>query len=127
MSNTKKLRPATAADLLSKPARSKRIPLQVGDGEVEMELTAIGADAYDELLGEHPPTKEQEKDGSVYNADTFAPCLIAAVVSEPALSVEDATAIWKGSTWSRGELRDLFVACVELCQQGLDVPFTPAG
>lgn len=126
-----KLATATIDDLLLKPSRTRKwvvgIPDEKGDvRQVELSLTALSAREYDELMGEHPPTKTQkEEDGAGYNPDTFAPALIAAVLSEPKLTVEQATEIWTGKTWNRGELRDLFMACVNLCSQGLDVPFTP--
>ena len=124
---------ATVDDLLLKPARTQKLAISVPDEKgaggirtIELTLTSISANEYDELLAEHPPTKEQkEQDGAGYNADTFAPAIIAAVVSEPKLTVEQATEIWTSKTWSRGELRDLFIGCVNLCSKGLDVPFTP--
>lgn len=125
-------RQATAEDLLSKPARKQTVPITLSGGDkadtvVEMSLVSLSATAYDKLLAEHPPTKDQKSEGHTYNPDTFAPALIAEVVVDPKLTVEQATAIWTGETWSRGELRDLFMACVDLCSRGLDVPFTPAG
>ena len=124
-------RPATAADLLSKPARKQTVTINVpgekGDQELTLELKAISAKAYDDLIAAHPPTKEQKVDGQGYNPDTFAPAIIAEVVDEPKLSLEQATEIWSSSDWSRGELRDLFLECVNLCSRGLDVPFTSAG
>jgi hypothetical protein len=61
---------------------------------------------------------------------SFLPVLIAcalgcvkACVTVPALTVEQATLIWTGDDWSRGELRDLFMSCVNLCAKGLDLPF----
>ena len=124
-------RQATASDLLAKPARKQElvisVPAEKGEAEVTLSLIAISASAYDKLLAEHPPTKEQRDEGNGYNPDTFAPALIAAVVAEPKLTVEQAAEIWTGETWSRGELRDLFMGCVNLCSKGLDVPFTSAG
>ena len=124
-------RQATAEDLLTKKARSQEwtvsIPGDKGDVEVVMQLVAISSHTYDDLMAAHPPTKEQEKDGNAYNPDTFAPALIAAVIAEPKLTVEQATEIWTSETWNRGELRDLFLACVNICSRGLDVPFTSAG
>jgi hypothetical protein len=124
-------RQATAEDLLGKPARTQEVTITVpgekGDIELTLALKAISATAYDQLLAEHPPTKEQAAEGAGYNADSFAPAIIAAVVESPKLSPEQAAEIWTGETWSRGELRDLFMACVNLCARGLDVPFTPAG
>jgi hypothetical protein len=124
-------RQATVEDLLSKPARRQEVQITVpgekGDQVLSLQLVAISAREYDDLLAGHPPTKEQEKDGQSYNGDTFGPALIAAVVADPKISVEQAGEIWTGETWSRGEIRDLFLACVNLCSKGLDVPFTSAG
>ena len=121
-------RPATVEDLLSKPARTQdvviTVPGEKGDVELLLKLKAISASAYDRILAEHPPTKEQSVEGAGYNADTFAPAIIAAVVTEPEITPEQAGQIWNGDEWSRGELRDLFMACVNLCAKGLDVPFT---
>lgn len=123
-------RPATVEDLLSKPARTQdvviTVPGEKGDVELLLKLRAVSASAYDRLLADHPPTKEQSAEGSGYNPDTFAPAIIAAVVREPQLSEDQAIQIWNGDEWSRGELRDLFMACVNLCARGLDVPFTLA-
>jgi hypothetical protein len=129
---TARPRQATADDLLLKPARTQKQPLTIPDDkgaggtrQVEITMTSISAHEYDDLMAEHPPTKAQKEEGSSYNPDTFAPALIAAVVSEPKLTIEQATEIWNSKTWSRGELRDLFIGCVNLCSRGLDLPFTP--
>jgi hypothetical protein len=124
-------RQATAEDLVNKAARHQDWPISVpsekGDVELVLSLTALSATEYDELMAAHPPTNEQKKDGSAYNPDTFAPALIAEVVSDPKMSVEQTTEIWTSKQWNRGELRDLFMGCVNICSKGLDVPFTPAG
>ena len=127
---TTRRRPATAEDLIGKAARKQEITITVpgekGDIELTLGLKAISANGYDQLLADHAPTKEQAAEGSGYNPDTFAPAIIAAVVSEPKLTEDQAKAIWAGEEWSRGELRDLFMACVNLCAKGLDVPFISA-
>jgi hypothetical protein len=121
-------RQATAEDLVNKPARHQDWPISVpsekGDIELNLSLVALSAIAYDELMAAHPPTKDQKAEGSAYNPDTFAPALISAVVADPKMSEEQTTAIWTSETWNRGELRDLFMGCVNICSRGLDVPFT---
>ena len=121
-------RPATAADLLGKASRTAdvvlTIPGEKGDAEVVLKLTALSAASYDALLAKFPPTKEQKDEGNGYDPEKFCPALIAAVVTDPALTVEQATEIWTSESWNRGELRDLFPSCVNLCSQGLDIPFT---
>jgi len=116
---------ATFEDLINKPARTREIVLKVSeDAEVSVKLKALGSKSYDDLLGQHPPTPEQKREGQTYNADTFAPALIAACAVEPALTPTEAKQIWNSAEWSRGEVSELFIACVEVCSRGLDVPFT---
>lgn len=122
-------RAATLEELLSKPARTKEVTLKLTDEdgavqEVFIRLKAIGSQAYDDLLAEHPPTADQKKEGSTYNADTFAPALIASCAVEPKMTPNQAKQIWTSGEWSRGEVTELFFACVEVCSKGLDVPFT---
>jgi hypothetical protein len=123
-------RPATLADLLSKPVRSKTLTMKVplgADGELE-ELTvrvrAIGQRSYDSLLSEHPPTKKQKENGDSYNVETFCPALISQSLAVPTVSYEEALELWTSELWSRGELSELFFACVEVNSKGLDIPFT---
>ena len=124
---------ATLDDLLKKPARTKELVINVpgasgkGSNEFIVTLKAIGSKAYDDLLALHPPTNEQKKDGQSYNADSFAPALIAACSVTPALTSEQATQIWESDEWSRGELTELFIGCIEVNSKGLDVPFNAAG
>lgn len=124
-------RPATVDDLLLKPARTQElvinVPSEKGDVELTLALTALSMKEYDELIAAHPPTKDQKAEGNGYNPETFAPAVIAAVVTEPKLTLEQAQTLWAGDQWNRGELRDLFLSCVNLCSRGLDVPFTLAG
>lgn len=120
---------ATADDLLGKRLRTQKFEITTQDefgNDVVREVTvqALAAPDYDALLAEHPPTADQKKSGDTYNTDTFAPALISRCLLSPALSLEQAHAIWKSDNWSRGELRDLFLTCVNVCQRGLDVPFS---
>lgn len=120
---------ATIEQLLKKPQRVKTVPVTIpGDDGTPMKLAvklkAIGSSAYDQLIAQYPPTPKQRKDGATYNPDTFAPALVAACMTEPALDLEDAQALWESSDWSRGELTELFLAAVQINQAGLDIPFT---
>jgi len=123
-------RAATLTDLLNKPVRSKTITLKVpgsenGDiDELTVKVRAIGQRAYDALLAEHPPTKKQKDGGDSYNIETFCPALISSSMVEPEITFDEATEIWGSEAWSRGELTELFFACVEVNNKGLDIPFT---
>jgi hypothetical protein len=51
----------------------------LGDGEPEpLELRALPADEFEQLMREHPPTDEQRGDGAAWNHTTFLPALLAA-------------------------------------------------
>lgn len=126
---TETRRPATFRDLLNKPARTKEVTLAIPDSDGAMveyvfTLRAIGSKAYDVLVGLHPPTAEQKKDGAAYNPDTFGPALISACAVSPQLTANEAKELWESDEWSRGEVMELFVAAVEVNSRGLDVPFT---
>lgn len=120
---------ASIDQLLAKPARRKTIELTIpGDNgnpvSIQVELAAIGAKAYDDMLGANPPTAAQRKEQATYNLDTFAPALISACAATPAMTVAQATELWTSDNWSRGELMELFLGCVEVNSSGLNVPFT---
>jgi hypothetical protein len=122
---------ATLEDLLKKPARTKELVINVptgksGSTDFIVTLKAIGSKAYDDLIANHPPTNEQKREGQTYNAESFAPALIAACSVTPELTEDQANQIWTSNEWSRGELTQLFLGCVEVNSKGLDVPFIDA-
>jgi hypothetical protein len=87
------------------------------DGPVR---TLKGRLAYEWLMEAHPPTDEQkaeelERSGSEapYNADTFAPALIAACVEDPAMSPADADEML--AEWTFTEAMTVFTTCMEVC------------
>lgn len=110
---------ATLESLLTKPRRTKELSL----GDSTILFTALGSKAYDDLIAEHPPTKDQKSDGAVWNPDTFAPALVSACSVEPKIDNDSAVEVFASESWSRGELSDLFMAVVRLNAEGLDVPF----
>lgn len=125
-------RPATVGDLLKKKPRrtTVTIPSVDDDGktiELQLLFQAISSRDYDDLISKHRPTSEQKKEGAAYNVDTFAPALISAVAIEPAISLDEAKAIYDSDEWSGGEIGGLFLEALRLCNAGLDVPFTVAG
>jgi hypothetical protein len=119
---------ATLDLLRNKKRQEKEIVVEwpVGDGKTE-EVTflfqSIGAAEWDALVAKHPPTKDQRADGEPFNPDTFGPALLAMVCVEPALTVEDWTEFWNSPDWNRGEIVMFYANAVQLCQQGLNIPF----
>jgi hypothetical protein len=123
---------ATFDMLVKKRHLEREVPIKIpgDDGElteVTMLFRAIGARDYDRLMTKHPPTTEQRAEGSNYNIHTFGPALIARVCVDPEISEQDTLQIWNSSDWNRGEVMSLFTAAVEICNKGLDIPFTGLG
>lgn len=124
---------ASTLDLLKNKKRARQtFSLFVFDEDeepVELKLTfqAIGATEYDKMVSKHPPTAEQRVEGGNYNIDTFAPALISRCSVDPEISEADALEIWNSPGWSRGDVMVLFRNAVELCNRGIDIPFTATG
>lgn len=119
---------ATFDLLKSKPRAEREVLLKIpnGDGEIQelsMLFRAIGSQEYDKLLGKNPPTLEQKAEGSAYNVNTFGPALLSKVCIEPDMDAAQWTTIWNSPDWGRGEVMQLFLVAVELCNKGLDIPF----
>lgn len=116
-------------DLLKmKPRAEREVLLKIPgeDGEIQelsMLFRAIGSQEYDKLLSKNPPTLEQKADGSAYNVNTFGPSLLSKVCIEPDMDTAQWTVIWNSPDWGRGEVMQLFLVAVELCNKGLDIPF----
>ena len=119
---------ATYAALMAKPRRTLNftVTTEDGDGEeivLKMKYQAIRSKRYDDLVAEHPPTAKEKTAGASYNVETLAPALISAVSLVPTLTVVQATAIYKSAEWSGGEVGNLFMNAIRVCNSGLDVPF----
>ena len=123
---------ATLDQLKKKQRKTKNLALHVLDDdgepvEVEMVFQAISGYEFDQLKKDCKPTQEDKKAGLDYNAEKFAPKLIAATCIEPAMSEDDAQEIWDSDEWNRGERMQLFMAAMEVCTSGLNVPFKSSG
>lgn len=111
-----------------KPAeREVSIVLNEGEPPASFLFRAISAPRYDKLMTANPPTKEQLADGAAFNVNTFGPALLAGVVAEPQMTVEQWTEIWNSDEWSGGEISGLYSTAMELCSRGLNLAPTAAG
>lgn len=120
---------ATFDLLRSKPKAEREILLKLPDEngdiqEMSMLFRAIGSQEYDKLLAKNPPTSEQKADGGSYNVNTFGPALLARVCIEPDLDAKQWGDIWNSADWNRGEVMQLFLTAVQLCNKGLDIPLS---
>lgn len=88
---------------------------------VWFEFRSIGRKAYDDLVKQHPPGEaenkehlEQYKVPAPYNAESFAPALIAASLVEPALTVEQVQELFEDEAWNGAEIIQLWQAAQEV-------------
>lgn len=106
-----------AAEVKKRKAALTRAKKQLQRCFKVFEIVALEPDEYEDLICEHPPTREQiEKAGKdpsempEWNADTFYPALLAACVDDD-MTAEDWAAFLK-RRMSRGERRQLQYALV---------------
>lgn len=117
-------RQATLDLLRGKKRRTKDLTIKIEDEEVTLKFQAISAKELDALSTKYKPTMDQKMEGARFNPDTFPPALIAACSVQPVMTFEEAKEIWESPEWSNGELATLFTTCLDLCNAGLDIPFT---
>lgn len=120
---------ATFARLMKKPRRTLTFTVYSADEDgaelaLQVKYQALNSKEYDELQAAHPPTPKERREGAIYNVDTFAPALMAAVSLEPKLTVEEATELYRSPDWSSGEIQTMFINALRVCNAGLDVPFS---
>lgn len=77
---------------------------------LEFELRSIGAQAWADLLRQHPPLKHQR--GYAHNPDTFPPAAVAACSVAPKLTEDQAARMF--ATFESGEWSKLWIAAVGL-------------
>jgi hypothetical protein len=108
-----------AYDDLVKQAETEAQRLLDDGAVVRFTFQAIGARAFDDLINEHPPTKEQEatarEKGQAkpnWNPDTFMPELIAASCVSPSMTVDQVQEMLKSTEWNDAELSQLMSGAV---------------
>lgn len=103
--------------------RRPLITVPVDDAEPDGDTEVLkGRRAYDWLVNHHPATDQQNADSqkengvdAPYNADTFAPALIAACCDDPVLTAEQATVLID-EIWTMATTILTFNAAMECCQ-----------
>lgn len=85
---------------------------------------SIGRPNYDALVEEHQPSKEEQKKGAEFDAETFPPALISASCSDPEIPLEDAIAMFESPKWNNAELRLLFFGALEVNTETGDIPLS---
>lgn len=118
---------ASFDQLLHKKPRERDVTIVSGDARLKLHIRAIGSVEYDQLVEACPPSKEDEKKGAIFDQKTFTAKLIAACVTRPRMDFDQASRLAADPNWAGGEVGGLYRACVEICQQGIDVPFTGTG
>lgn len=105
-----------------------RVDLDQLEAEVKAQTVlfvfeGLGRKGYEELMANHPPTREQRDrlkatgDFAPWNVDEFPPILISACLVEPRLSVDEVRQIWDSPRWNQSECVDLFNTALLVCSQ----------
>ena len=120
---------ASFEDLFNKPRRKTSFVVQVpGPGgaprQVRIRYQAMDPKAFDDLVAAHAPSPKDERKGAQWNPDTFPAALISEVSLAPKMSFEQAKSLLESPNWSAGEANALFRNALEVCQAGLNVPFS---
>lgn len=101
--------------------RLKDLSTQIQAAEVEFVFRSIGRLAWQNLIAEHPPTKEQRELGADMNVDTFPATAMAASCISPegadVASFEQLSEIVTNGQWNR-----LWVTCHQANNASGDIP-----
>ena len=95
--------------------------------EVVFSFKSVGRPRYEELVEEHPPTKDAKKEGAEFNDKTFPPALVSEACVDPEMSIEDAVDIFSSPEWNGAELRRIFFAALEVNTETGDIPLSRDG
>lgn len=92
-------------------------------GSAEFVFRALSRSDYEELLGEHPPTKAQldraaaeDRPEPNYDEDVFPQVLVATCSHTPKLTVEQVNELWESPDWNQAECLSLFNTAINTCQ-----------
>lgn len=114
---------ALKADYNKKKKEYEKAAADASDFTVEFTFRSIGRKPFEDLVLEHPATKEQiesaKKNGDDepgWNPDTFMPALMAAAIVSPNISEEEMTEMWESEDWNLAELMSMFLAALAVNQ-----------
>lgn len=92
----------------------------------------IGRHEFVELLKAHRPTEEtiryyeeEGQDRPEFEPDTFVPALLHLASYEPKITEAEADEIY--TTWSEGDIENMFMAAYMACRERTSIPFSEAG
>lgn len=94
---------------------------QIAGAQQEFRVRGLSSKAVSDLIAAHPPTNGQK---GAWNSDTFVPALMAACVVDPAMTVEQATALL--GVLNRDQTNTLFGAAWDASTGAVDIPFSEA-
>jgi len=122
---------ATADDRAAAQAAVDDAERAVRASALTMRLRAMprkGDGSFDALKAEHPPTEDDNKSvqqssgnakaKALWHADTFYPALVAASLTEPKVTVEEAAEM--AADWNDGEWTELYLTALDVNQRKTD-------
>lgn len=95
-------------------AELDRLEAEAAERTIVLTFRGLPRKAYEQLIVDHPPTKDQKAKGMEYNVDTFAPALVSAC-SVDGMPVEDARMLLE--EWNQTEAGMLFGAALAVNQE----------
>lgn len=118
---------ARGADLVAARARVEEARAALAPFQEVLVVTAMAPAEYEALVGEHPPTDDQQKLSYAWNPESFVPALLAACIGSD-LPVEDRMSekdwidwITTTSAAAAGELTALYAACLRVNDRAPDL------
>lgn len=72
----------------------------------------LPSDEFEELVGEHKPTKEQQEQGQQWNDKTFAPALLAACAVDSDMTEKEWIDELASDRWSQADVTSIFMAAL---------------
>ena len=108
------------ADLVAAHTRAEEARAALAPFREVLVISPLAPDKYEELIGEHPATEEQQGRGYAWNPDTFVPALMAACIGQD-LPPEDRLSEKDWLDWATtahtgvaGELMAIYQACLQV-------------
>jgi hypothetical protein len=97
---------------------------QIKTAEVEFTFTAIGQQAWTDLIVQHPAREQDTDVGLDFDASTFPMAAVAATCTNPVMTLAQAHTLYE--RLNGGQWGELWQGCLRANVAGADVPFSLA-
>jgi hypothetical protein len=105
-------------------AKVAKLQEKIKAAEVEFTFTAIGQQAWTDLVVQYPATERDREMGLDFDASTFPIAAVAKTCTSPAMTLAQATTLYE--RLNGGQWGELWQACLRANVAGADIPFSLA-